>query len=92
MVWLDQVYPMYAKVLLKPEALIGIAGSMELYQRPRVVIWNEVVQPAPVMSTSYANETSRRCWRQRTYRVPTSPPQPEHRMTVCRSDDRLAQV
>jgi hypothetical protein len=26
-VWLDQVYPMYAKVLLVPEALIGITGS-----------------------------------------------------------------
>jgi len=26
-VWLDQVYPMYAKVNLKPEATIGIIGS-----------------------------------------------------------------
>ena len=26
-VWLDQVYPMYAKARLRPEALIGIAGS-----------------------------------------------------------------
>jgi hypothetical protein len=25
--WLDQVYPMYSKTLLKPEALIGISGS-----------------------------------------------------------------
>ena len=26
-VWLDQVYPMFRKVLLKPEAVIGIVGS-----------------------------------------------------------------
>jgi hypothetical protein len=26
-VWLDQVYPMYAKARLEPEALIGISGS-----------------------------------------------------------------
>jgi hypothetical protein len=26
-VWLDQVYPMYARVMLEPEALIGIVGS-----------------------------------------------------------------
>jgi hypothetical protein len=25
--WLDQVYPMYRRELLRPEALIGIAGS-----------------------------------------------------------------
>ena len=26
-VWLDQVYPMFSKVTLKPEAVIGIVGS-----------------------------------------------------------------
>ena len=25
--WLDQVYPMFSKVVLKPEAVIGIVGS-----------------------------------------------------------------
>lgn len=27
LVWLDQVYPMFTKVRLKPEAVIGIVGS-----------------------------------------------------------------
>ncbi len=36
LVWLDQVYPMFAKAMLKPEAVIGIVGSRGSHKVARV--------------------------------------------------------